>query len=263
MEKAYALLGIHNLASAPEIEKAYRYKKRLYDLSRFVEGSPDWQFARARNAAIDEAYRYAKLVASDATSVAVPEFVINAPRRRRIARGDTYNNWSVQRPRGEFWGLLVICPLAVYILQLAAPAALYDLAPRGLRGTVWLLNIALLFLGYIFPLLARFVLLKRPVRNFVGMLLLFPFTMLSADIITSVLLRFSALPGSGAVYVPALYLLGFAPLFVLLHAHCAILGMSFPERPKKSVPTVRRLAAYTFTLALSVTLSLILSATLN
>ena len=273
MEKAYALLGIHNLASVPEIEKAYRYKKRLYDLSRFEEGSPDWQFARARNEAIDEAYRYAKRAVSDiaddplgvvplkiASLNAASGSVIHIPRQRRSAQS---GGWSALFPRGEIWGLALVCPLAVYILQLADPAILYELAPRGLRWTMWFFNVVLLFLGYIFPLLARFVFLKRPVRNLAGVLFLFPFTMLSADVLASILLRFSTFPGSGAVYVPAFYLLGFAPLFVLMYAHCSILRMSFPERPKKSVPAIRRLAVYTFTLALSVVLSIVLCAALN
>jgi len=276
LEKAYALLGIHNLASVPEIEKAYRYKKRLYELSRFVEGSPDWQFACARNEAIDEAYRYVKRAASDiaddplgvvplkiASLNAASGSVVHIPRQRRSAQS---GGWSALFPRGEIWGLAVIFPLAVYVMQLANPTIIYELAPRWLRGSAMFLSIVLLFLGYVFPLLARFVFLKRPVRNFAGMLFLFPFTMLSADLFTSVLLRFSTLPGSGAAYVPAFYLLGLAPLFVLLHAHCAILKMSSPEKAEKKqadTPAVRRIAAYTFTLALSVGLSLFLSAAFN
>ena len=260
MKKAYSVLGIRDLASVSEIEKAYRYKKRLYDLSRFVEGSMDWQFARARNQALDEAYRYAK-AAAIGVAAGGAGFVL----RQKNAKSDKYDERDVPKPypRGEFWGLVFVCPVAVYVMQLVDPAILYELAPRSLRGTVWLLNVAVLFLGYFFPLLTRFVFLRRPVRNFVGMLLLFPFTMLSADIFTSVLLRFTTFPGNDAVYVPAFYLLGLGPLFVLLHAHCAILRMSFPKKQKPPAPTFRRLAAHTFTLALSMALSIVLCAIFN
>jgi hypothetical protein len=117
LEKAYALLGIHDLATVSEIEEAYRNKKRFYDISRFAEGSLDWQFACARNEALDEAYRYAKATARNAI-----------PTRRRSAE---YDEWDIpdSSPFGEFMGLALVCPIAVYVMQHMAPPILYELAP--------------------------------------------------------------------------------------------------------------------------------------
>ena len=257
MEKAYALLGIHDLATESEIEEAYRSKKRLYDLSRFVEGSLDWQFARARNEALDEAYRYAKNAGTAARRA--------SPRPGQEDGGDEeYEDWDVPAsPFGELVGLVIVCPIAIYVMKLMAPTMFYELAPKTFRGTVWLLDIIVLLLGYFSPLLMRFVFFRRPVANFAGVLLLFPLTLFFADLVTTVILRFSILPRSRAVYIPAFYLLGLGPLFILLHSHCTILGTGSPEDLKESAPLLRRLTAHTFTLVLSVALSMVLCTALN
>jgi hypothetical protein len=128
---------------------------------------------------------------------------------------------------------------------------------------VWLLNVVVLFLGYFFPLMIRFIFFRRSVQNLAVVLLLFPVTLLFADLFTSILSHFSILSRSKAAYVPAFYLVGLGPLFVLLHAHCLILGLSSPDRTRKSTPLFRRLTAHTFTLALSVVLSMVLCASVN
>ena len=179
---------------------------------------------------------------------------------------DYWDDRDVHEPYwlGEFIGLVLICPIAVCVIQLAAPTILYEIAPRGFRGgAAWLLNVVVLFMGYSFPLAARFLFLKRPVKSLAAMLLLFPITMLTADFFTSVLLRFSILSRSRPAYVPAFYLVGLGALFILLYAHCTILGLPSYKKPKKSVPFFPRLVAYTFTLTLSVLLSILLCAALN
>jgi len=148
-------------------------------------------------------------------------------------------------------------------MKLMVPTIFYELAPKTFRGTVWLLDVVVLLLGYFPPLLMRFVFLRRPVANFAVMLLLFPLTLLFADLVTTVILRFSILSRSRAVYVPAFYLFGFGPLFILLHSHSTILGISSPEGMKESTPLLRRLTAHTFIILLSIALSMVLCTVLN
>ena len=246
LERAYSLLGVPDSADLEEIEAAYRSKKRLYAPERFEQGSSEWLFAHARNKALDEAHRYA-----------VDVFWM---RRRNLGEDPDDFEGEVESedsPLGELLGLVFVCPIAVYCMQLLVPTILSDLAPGGIRGATGLLDIVVLFLSYLFPAFLRFKIFKRPIRRFFVMLCLFPLTLICADFFTSALLHFSRiLPGSGFRYVPFFYLVGLGPLFILFYAHCAILKMSFHVVSRKNIPFFRRLAAYTVVLALSMFLSM-------
>jgi hypothetical protein len=170
-------------------------------------------------------------------------------------------NISESSPLSELVDLFFVCPLAVYFIQLAAPGIFSDLPPRGGRSDVWLLTLVVLGLSYLPPLLTRFVLLKRPVKSFMAVLFLFPMTLFFADLCFSVILRvFSPFSRSRFEYVPVFYLAGWS-LFILLYAHCTILKMSFYI--KEGIPFFRRIAAYTVTMALSVTMSTLLCVAFN
>jgi hypothetical protein len=259
LEKAYALLGVYDFSSLEEIEEAYRNKKRLYDPVRFVHGSSEWQFACARSEALDNAYRYA---AAAAQTLRKEQFKTSRKDYDEAAYDDSDElDSSESSPLSELIDLSLLCPVAVYLIQLAVPTIFSDLLPRGIRGNVWFLNIILLGLSYLPPSLLRFVLLKRPIENFRAALFLFPVTLLFTDLCSSSLLRPLVLFSSHKPgYIPAFYLMGWS-LFILLYAHCAILKMSF--RIKKRIPFLRRAAAYTLTLALSVTFSLSLCVAFN
>ena len=165
-------------------------------------------------------------------------------------------NISESSPLSELVDLSFVCPLAVYFIQLAAPGIFSDLPPRGGRNDMWLLTLVVLGLSYLPPLLTRFVLLKRPVKSFMAALFLFPVTLFFADLCFSVILRvFSPFSRARFEYIPFFYLAGWS-LFILLYAHCTILKMSFYI--KESIPFFRRIAAYTVTMALSVTMSTLL-----
>ena len=222
---------------------------------RFTQDSPEEQFARARNEALDNAYYYAL---SNARS-----------RKKRLGSEelfqdeDTYSE-SEKSSLTEFVGLLFICPFAIYVIQLWAPSILSELAPGGLRGTVWLLDIFVLLLSYAFPLLLRFVFLKRPIENLWTALALFPVNLLFADFFTSLLLHFSfVLPSRNFLYVPAFYLMGLGPLFLLSYAHCSILRLSFRAASRKSFRFFPRLLAHTATLTISVALGMVLCISAN
>jgi hypothetical protein len=168
---------------------------------------------------------------------------------------------SESSPLSVLIDLSFVCPLAVYFMQFAIPAIFSDLLPREGKSDVWLLNIAILGLSYIPSLLTRFVLLKRPVKSFTTTLFLFPMTLFFADLCSSVILRSFFFPSSHQFeYIPVFYLAGWS-LFILLYAHCTILKMSFYI--KKHIPLIRRITAYTLTLALSLTLSMLLCIAFN
>ncbi|MDR2527648.1 MAG: DUF1795 domain-containing protein [Synergistaceae bacterium] len=243
MEKTYTVLGVDETAGLTEIEEAYWSRKRLYDPVRFTEGSVDWQYARARNDALDEAYRLA------------------AARRARWERDEQdWEDWRTPAsPLGELVVLSFVCPVAVWVIQSLVPTIFSDLAPGRVSR---LLDVIVLFLGYFFPLTLRFAFLRRPVPNLWAALALFPITLLSADFFSSALLSSSLFPERRFGYVPALYLVGWG-LFVLFYAHCAILRLSFKPGTRKSAPFFRRLIAQSLVLALSVGLSLTLCAAFN
>jgi hypothetical protein len=168
---------------------------------------------------------------------------------------------SESSPLSALIDLFFVCPLAVYFMQFAVPAIFSDLLPGGGKSGVWVLSVFVLGLSYIPSLLMRFALLKRPVNNFMTTLLLFPVTLFFADLCSSMILRsFFFFPNHEFGYIPVFYLAGWS-LFVLLYAHCTILKMSFDI--KKRVPFIRRVTAYTLTLALSVMLSVLLCIAFN
>jgi hypothetical protein len=170
-------------------------------------------------------------------------------------------------------GILLLCPAIVFGMLCAIPTILSDLAPRGLLGAVRLAGVAVFLLGCAFPLFLRFAVLRHPLESFGERLVLSPVTLLSADLVTSALLAFSPLsfaygpPPPGFTYVPAFYLMSWAPLFLLLYAHCAILGYEkAPRRFGKDAPSfafIRRLALQTLVLALSGALSAALAASFS
>jgi S1-C subfamily serine protease len=59
MKDAYVHLGIQSSATIEEIEAAYENKKRLFDASRFPEGSPEREDARRMMTVIELAYHFA------------------------------------------------------------------------------------------------------------------------------------------------------------------------------------------------------------
>ena len=243
MEKTYTVLGVDEGAGLAEIEEAYWARKSLYDPVRFTEGSVDWQYARARSDALDEAYQLA------------------AARRARWERdeGDGEGWRTPASPLAELVVLSFVCPVAVWVIQFLAPTIFSDVAPGRVSR---LLDVIVLFLGYFFPLALRFAFLRRPIPNLWSALAFFPLTLLSADFFSSALLSPSLFPGRRFGYVPAFYLVGWG-LFILFYAHCAILRLSFKPGPRKSAPFIRRLVAQTLVLALSAVLSLCLCNAFN
>ena len=251
MENAHVLLGVRDSASLGDIEEAYRNKKQLYNPDSFRKGTPEWEFAYARSQALDRAY-------SEAVSVLL------APRRSDFALGRirTFSDRSSRESGkhvpgfGELATLLSVSPIAACLMQLLVPSILFDLTPGGLRAGSLVPVAFVVALGYALPLVLRFAILKRPLESLSVALALFPATLFTADLFASALLYFSfLLPGHEFRYIPAFYVTGWGPLFLILCAHCAILRVSIGGRGQY-VPALRRLASHTCILFLSVGLSL-------
>lgn len=248
MENAYVLLGLRDSAGPEEIEEAYRNKKQLCSPDRFAAGTPEREFAHARGEALDRAYAYAMAA-------------VFAPRRaeniRALPDPEPANISSGKFSSGDLILILFACPVAAGIMQSLFPSILSDLAPGGIRGGVLFAGGLVVVLSYLLPLLLRFVLLKRPVRSFGLILLCFPATLLTADLFTSILLYFSfVLPVHAFRYIPALYLTAWGPLFMILWAHCAILGTPFVSASGRRMPFFRRLVSCTLILIPALTLSM-------
>lgn len=244
LQKAYTLLGLSLSATPSEIDEAYRAKKKIYDPSRYPQGSAAQQFARARSEALDEAYR--------------------------LVSGESGEEDFSASASGEMAGILLFCPVMVFCLQCAFPTIFSDLAPGNLLGAIRLAGVAVFLLACLFPLFLRFIFMRRPLGNFGERLALFPVTLLSADLAASALISFLPLSSEFGffphefVYVPAFYLMSWGPLFLLLYAHCAILAHGDAYGIfRKSVPFLKRLTAQTLVLALSAALSLTLAASLG
>ena len=253
VENAYSLLGIRSTASREEIEAAYAGKKRINAPERFIPDTLEWQFARAREAELDKAYKYA--IAS------LEESIRDRMRRQRFMTRDPSNGTF---PAGWLIAILLSSPAAVVILQWVVPSILHDLASQSLRHIIGLLSVFIVLVSYTMPLLIRFLFLRRPLRGLAIPLLFFPLTLLFTDLFTSMFLHSAYLfRGQGFEYVPTFYLMGWAPLFVILYAHCAILQLPSRAILRESSPLPTRLVASTLALVFSVGLSIFLCAGYN
>ncbi|MDR3265862.1 MAG: DUF998 domain-containing protein [Synergistaceae bacterium] len=261
MENAWALLGVHASTDIGEIEEAYRVKKRLYDPARFMEGSPEREFARIRSDALDRAWEYASAIALRRDDGRLGN--------RLAFRGEDYGeNYEGERETRErldeasiqeLVGWLLLCPIVVVFIQWLIPSVLSDAAPAGLRGSVRFAGLTVAVLSCAFPILLRFALFRRPLRKR-ALLLCFPLSLIAADLVASAILRFSfTLSGREFRYVPALYLWGWGPLLFVLSTHCAILAL--PREKRASL--LGRLASRTFALFLSAALSMAVCVAFN
>ncbi|MDR1874212.1 MAG: hypothetical protein LBQ90_04255 [Synergistaceae bacterium] len=252
MENLRALLGVHASADIGEIEEAYRSRKRFYDPGRFVEGSLEWEFARARNAALDRAW-------AEASAAAL------SPRHGAArSKGAYETEYAEGRALRELSLLFLSCPILVALVQLLIPSVLSDAAPGELRGGVHFFAMTVALLSCSISLLIRLALFGRPRGSLSAALLYFLPPLLSADLSASLLLHFFfRLPGQEFQYIPALYLWGWGAFPVVLCTHCAMLTLPLHGKKRKSVPLLRRLASCTMGLFLSTALSMAVCVAFN
>ncbi|MDR1741935.1 MAG: hypothetical protein LBR38_08890 [Synergistaceae bacterium] len=180
--------------------------------------------------------------------------------------GGTVVPASSPRSGGTVVPELFLCAASACAICATTTTVLSDVASSDAGGVLWILSFAIWLVSCVPPLVLRFCVLQRPVP-FWKSLCLFPITLVISDVFTSLSLQAARLVPGGFVYVPAMYLMGWGPLFLLLHVHNSLLTLarrSYRERrTRRDVPFCRRMAACTLALALSSASCVALAAALD